>query len=62
MDCMESLFRYLAPLSTCGYLPDRNWRLEYEMVAELSAEPCVRAVTLTRKLTSAALKAAAALG
>jgi leucyl-tRNA---protein transferase len=35
---MESLFRYLAPLSTCGYLPDRNWRLEYEMVAELSAE------------------------
>jgi arginine-tRNA-protein transferase len=35
---MESLFRYVAPPSTCGYLPDRRWSLEYEMVAAISAE------------------------
>src|SRR5260370_5678078 len=34
---MESLFRYVAPPSTCGYLPDRRWSLEYEMVADISA-------------------------
>lgn len=34
---MESLFRYLAPESSCGYLPDRYWRLEYEVFADLSA-------------------------
>lgn len=34
---MESLFRYVAPPSTCGYLPDRQWSLEYEMVADLAA-------------------------
>jgi leucyl-tRNA---protein transferase len=34
---MESLFRYTAPPSTCGYLPDRHWSLEYEMVVNLSA-------------------------
>jgi arginine-tRNA-protein transferase len=34
---MESLFRYLAPVSTCGYLPDRDWSLEYELFGELSA-------------------------
>jgi arginyl-tRNA--protein-N-Asp/Glu arginylyltransferase len=33
---MESLFRYVAPPSTCGYLPDRNWSLEYELVLSLS--------------------------
>lgn len=38
MKIMESLFRYMAPVSTCGYLPDRDWSLEYELVAELSAE------------------------
>jgi arginyl-tRNA--protein-N-Asp/Glu arginylyltransferase len=34
---MESLFRYVAPPSTCGYLPDRRWSLEYEMVTDISA-------------------------
>lgn len=34
---MESLFRYVAPPSPCGYLPDRHWSLEYEMVATISA-------------------------
>jgi arginine-tRNA-protein transferase len=34
---MESLYRYLAPPSQCGYLPDRLWRLEYEHVAGASA-------------------------
>jgi arginine-tRNA-protein transferase len=30
---METLFRFLAPPSPCGYLPDQVWRLEYEQVA-----------------------------
>jgi arginyl-tRNA--protein-N-Asp/Glu arginylyltransferase len=34
---MESLFRYLAPPSACGYLPDRLWSLEYEMVGAMAA-------------------------
>jgi arginine-tRNA-protein transferase len=34
---MESLFHYVAPVSRCGYLPERAWRLEYELVASLSA-------------------------
>jgi arginine-tRNA-protein transferase len=33
---MESLFRYVAPPSPCGYLPDREWSLEYELVGALS--------------------------
>ncbi len=33
---MESLFRYVAAPSTCGYLPDQCWSLEYEYVAALS--------------------------
>src|SRR5712692_8857774 len=33
---MESLFRYVASPSPCGYLPDQIWRLEYELVGELS--------------------------
>jgi arginine-tRNA-protein transferase len=33
---MESLFRYVAPPSQCGYLPEQLWRLEYEQVAILS--------------------------
>jgi arginine-tRNA-protein transferase len=37
MKSMESLFRYLAPESRCGYLPAERWRLEYEMVANLTA-------------------------
>src|SRR6516162_995731 len=35
---MESLFCYVAPPSDCGYLPDRRWSLEYEMVTAISAE------------------------
>jgi leucyl-tRNA---protein transferase len=34
---MESLFRYIAPPSKCGYLPNRQWSLEYEMVVNISA-------------------------
>lgn len=34
---MESVFRYVAPASQCGYLPDQVWRLQYDIVAELSA-------------------------
>jgi leucyl-tRNA---protein transferase len=34
---MESLFRYVAAPSRCGYLPDQNWSLEYEYVAEMTA-------------------------
>ena len=33
---MESLFRYVAPPSQCGYLPDQAWRLEYEMVRAMT--------------------------
>jgi arginine-tRNA-protein transferase len=33
---MEPAFRYLAPPSQCGYLPDQTWRLEYELVGELT--------------------------
>lgn len=35
---MESLFRYVASPSPCGYLPDRLWSLEYEYVAEATAQ------------------------
>ncbi len=35
---MESLFRYVAPPSACGYLPRQRWSLEYEMVSAISAE------------------------
>jgi arginine-tRNA-protein transferase len=33
---MESLFRYTATPSPCGYLPDRLWSLEYEYVAAMT--------------------------
>jgi leucyl-tRNA---protein transferase len=33
---MESLIRYIAPPSPCGYLPDQAWSLEYELVKSLS--------------------------
>src|SRR5262245_3162398 len=32
---MESLFRYVAAPSRCGYLPDQLWSLEYELVRTL---------------------------
>ena len=34
---METLFRYTAPPSQCGYLPAQNWSLEYEMAVNISA-------------------------
>jgi arginyl-tRNA--protein-N-Asp/Glu arginylyltransferase len=34
---METLFRYIATPSRCGYLPDRSWSLEYELVSALTA-------------------------
>jgi arginine-tRNA-protein transferase len=33
---MESIYRFLAPASQCGYLPEQTWRLEYELFAELT--------------------------
>lgn len=33
---MESLFHYVAAPSQCGYLPDRDWSLEYELVSGLT--------------------------
>ncbi len=35
---MESLFRYVAPPSACGYLPEQRWSLEYEMVSAIAAD------------------------
>ncbi len=33
---MESVFHYVAPESSCGYLPAQTWQLEYEIVASIS--------------------------
>jgi arginine-tRNA-protein transferase len=33
---MESLFRYVAPPTPCGYLPAERWSLEYEYVGALT--------------------------
>jgi arginine-tRNA-protein transferase len=35
---MESLFRFVASPSPCGYLPDRAWSMEYEYVRSLTPE------------------------
>jgi arginyl-tRNA--protein-N-Asp/Glu arginylyltransferase len=34
---MESLFRFVAPPSRCGYLPAQQWSLEYEYVGEMTS-------------------------
>jgi arginine-tRNA-protein transferase len=34
---MESLFHYVAAPSPCGYLPDQQWSLEYEVFDTISA-------------------------
>jgi len=34
---MLSLITYTTPPGTCGYLPDRTWQLEYEVVGEMTA-------------------------
>ena len=33
---MESLFRFTAPPSACGYLPQEEWSLEYEYVGQMT--------------------------
>jgi arginine-tRNA-protein transferase len=33
---VESLFRYVAAPSPCGYLPDQEWSLEHEYVASMT--------------------------
>jgi arginyl-tRNA--protein-N-Asp/Glu arginylyltransferase len=35
---MESLFRYVATPSRCGYLRDQQWSLEYEYVGSMTRE------------------------
>jgi leucyl-tRNA---protein transferase len=35
---METLAHYITPPSPCGYLPEQNWRLEYEHVVTLSPQ------------------------
>jgi leucyl-tRNA---protein transferase len=35
---MESAFRFLTPPGQCGYLPDQIWRMEYEIVRELTPD------------------------
>jgi arginyl-tRNA--protein-N-Asp/Glu arginylyltransferase len=35
---MESLFRYVASPSRCGYLPEQQWSLEYEYVGSMTRE------------------------
>jgi arginine-tRNA-protein transferase len=34
---MQSAFQFVAAPSTCGYLPEETWQLEYDIVSELSA-------------------------
>lgn len=33
---MVSLYTFIAPPSTCGYLPEQQWSLEYELIAAMS--------------------------
>lgn len=35
---MLSLGRFTAPASKCGYLPDQQWRLEYEQIAAITPD------------------------
>jgi arginine-tRNA-protein transferase len=35
---MESLFTFTSPPGPCGYLPDREWQLRYEVVGQLAPE------------------------
>jgi leucyl-tRNA---protein transferase len=39
---METIFRHTAPPSPCGYLPDRLWSLEYELVHRLGPDEYMR--------------------
>ena len=33
---MQSLYQFVTPPTECGYLPDRDWSLHYEIVGELT--------------------------
>src|SRR5262249_34878758 len=33
---MESLFTFVSPPGPCGYLPDRDWSLHYEVVGQIA--------------------------
>lgn len=35
---MESLFTFTTNPSPCGYLPDRDWRIQYEVVGQLTTD------------------------
>src|SRR5947208_2766618 len=35
---MQTLFSYVAPPSSCGYLPEQTWRLQYDIVAAMTAD------------------------
>jgi leucyl-tRNA---protein transferase len=35
---MESLYTYTEPPGPCGYLPDREWQLRYEVVGQLTPQ------------------------
>jgi arginine-tRNA-protein transferase len=39
---MESLFRFVATPTQCGYLPDQQWRLEYDYVAAMTPQEYLR--------------------
>jgi arginine-tRNA-protein transferase len=39
---MESLFRYVASPSPCGYLPEQRWSLEYEYVGAMTPAEYLR--------------------
>jgi arginine-tRNA-protein transferase len=42
---MESVFRFVAKPSPCGYLPDQRWRLEYDIVRTLSPDEYAQRLT-----------------
>ena len=42
---MQSLARYLATPSPCGYLPEEAWQLEYECVQSATAEEYMQRMT-----------------
>jgi leucyl-tRNA---protein transferase len=42
---MESLFTFVSPPDRCGYLPDRNWQLRYEVVGRRTPAEYMRRMT-----------------
>jgi len=39
---MESLFTFVSPPDRCGYLPDRQWQLRYEVVGRMAPDEYMR--------------------